>query len=542
MTGALWWKIGIIYEIAVPSFADSDGDGMGDLRGIIERLDHLNDGTDTSLGVDAIWLTPVNASPMHDFGYDVSDYRSINPRFGDMSDFEELLGRCHERGIRVLMDLALNHTSVDHPWFREARRSRDSARRDWYVWRDGKSPGKRPNRWVSVVEGSAWAFDETTGQYYYHAFLPFQPDLNWRNADVRAEMLDIAQFWLAKGVDGFRLDLINFLYEDAEFRENPPCWGPRPYFWQRHVYDRSRPESLHAASELRNLSDGFAERVLMGEVCSDDPADTVEYLGDGGDRLHLAFYLDFATRRWSARGFRASVAWLESHVPPGAWPCYYLDNHDLERSYTRLGRRGVSAARAKVAAAMLLTLRGTPIIYYGQEIGMPQSHVPRSRFADPVGRRYWPLSRGRDGARTPMQWRAGHGAGFTSGDAWLPVDPSYRTSNVEAQHNDPGSLLEWYKRLIRVRRESPALRSGSYAVLEGVPHSVFAYVRASGDERIAVLLNFASRPVRFRLPAMLLPADGWTRLLSTHGGRTEPPDPGSITLAPNEALLLTSII
>ncbi len=532
MPDSPWWKTAVIYQIAVPSFADSNGDGRGDLRGILGKLDYLNDGTERSLGVDAIWLTPVNTSPLRDFGYDVADYRAIDPRFGTMADFEELINACHARGMRVIMDLVLNHTSDQHPWFAESRSSREHPRRDWYVWRDGRAPGKPPNDWLAVVEGSAWALDELSGQYYYHAFLPFQPDLNWRNPEVRREMLDVAAYWLGKGVDGFRLDLINFLYEDPQLRDNPLRFGVRPYLAQRHLHDFSQPESLEVAQDLRRLADSLGERTLMGEVCTDTPEDCVAYLGDGTNRLHLSFYLDFIRQRWSASGFRGAVGWLEEHLPAGGWPCYYLDNHDLQRSLTRLGTRGAEDARARVAAAMLLTLRGTPIVYYGQELGMVQSRVPRQALDDPVGVRFWPLRVGRDGSRTPMQWSAGPNAGFTTGTPWLPVDRSFTTRNVETEQAEPGSLLSWYKSLLHLRRRTPALRDGDYRMIEGAPSAVYAYVRQAGNERVAVLLNFAARAA-----TVPLPSTGWWCLLSTHTAVGTHPG-AYVVLQPYEALLL----
>ena len=532
-----WWKKGVIYEIPVASFADSDGDGMGDLRGIIEKLDYLN-GTDSSLGVDAIWLTPTNASPMRDFGYDVRDYYAIDQRFGTMADFEELLEACHGRGIRLMADLVLNHTSEEHPWFVESRSSRENPKRDWYVWRDGRAPGKPPNRWVSVAEGSPWQYDSATDQYYYHAFLDFQPDLNWRNPEVREEMLGVLRYWLEKGVDGFRLDLVNFLYEDELLRDNPRRLGRRPYFWQHHIFDRSRPESLEAASDLRRLADSYPDRALMGEVCTDERDDAVAYLGDGSDTLHLSFYLDFARVRWGAERFRESVGWLEEHIPAGGWPCYYLNNHDMSRTFTRLGGGRFAEARAKVAAAMLLTLRGTPIIYAGEEIGMPMSKVPRRVMKDPLGTKYWPLSQGRDGARTPMQWDASPNAGFTRGEPWLPVDPCYTTRNVERQSADPGSLLTWYRRLIRLRAERPALHVGDYRVIDDVPRGVYAYVRQWENERLAVVLNFTSRAVTLpeRLDGSAVGA--WTTLLSSHDGEAGPARGGGRRLRPHEVLIL----
>ncbi len=532
-----WWKRGVIYEIPVASFADSDGDGMGDLRGIIDRLDYLN-GTAESLGVDAIWLTPANASPMRDFGYDVRDYYAIDERFGTMADFDELLSACHGRGVKLMTDLVLNHTSEEHPWFVESRSSRENPKRDWYVWRDGRAPGKPPNRWVSVAEGSPWQYDSATDQYYYHAFLDFQPDLNWRNPEVRREMLDVLRFWLDKGVDGFRLDLVNFLYEDELLRDNPRRLGRRPYFWQRHIYDRSRPESLEAASDLRRLADSYPDRALMGEVCTDERDDAVAYLGDGSDTLHLSFYLDFARVRWGAERFRESVGWLEEHIPAEGWPCYYLNNHDMSRTFTRLGGGRFAEARAKVAAAMLLTLRGTPIIYAGEEIGMPMSKVPRRVMKDPLGTKYWPLSQGRDGARTPMQWDATPNAGFTSGEPWLPVDPCFTNRNVERQSDDPDSLLTWYRRLIRLRAEKPALHAGDYRAIDEVPRGVYAYVRQFEDEKLAIALNFTSRAVA--LPERLSgsAAERWTRVLSSHDEEAGSARGGAGRLRPHEVLIL----
>jgi alpha-glucosidase len=540
MSETPWWKRGVIYQIAVSSFADSNGDGRGDLRGIIERLGYLNDGTESSLGIDAIWLTPINTSPLSDFGYDVSDYYSIDPRFGTMQDLDDLLEECHRRGIRLMMDLVLNHTSSEHPWFVESRSSRDNPRRDWYVWRDGRAPGKPPNDWRAVVEGSAWEYDEPSGQYYYHAFLPFQPDLNWRNPAVRDEMLDVARFWLEKGVDGFRLDLVNCLYEDAQLRDNPPKLGLRPYLAQKHIHDLSQPESLDVAGALRRLADGFAERALMGEVLTDAPEDCVAYLGDGTDRLHLSFYLEFIRNRWNAQAFRRSVGWLEDHLPPRGWPCYYLNNHDLPRSYTRLDGKKADA-RAKVAAAMLLTLRGTPILYYGEEIGMPSSKVSHGTLDDPIGRKFWPLRVGRDGSRTPMQWSAGVNAGFSSGTPWLPVDRSYRVRNVERERERSDSLLNWYRRLLSLRKAMPALHSGDYLEIDRLPEGVFAYTRRAETQTVAVFLNFTARSIVCPRPPD--PASGrtWRMLLSTRTEGAENPDLSEIRLTPNEALLLEAI-
>ncbi len=536
-----WWQGGVIYQIGVSSFADSDGDGRGDLRGIIERLDYLNDGTDASLGVDAIWLTPVNASPMRDFGYDVSDYYSINPRLGTMADFDELLAACHARGMRVIMDLVLNHTSDEHPWFVESRSSRDNPKRDWYVWRDGRARHAPPNRWKAAVEGSAWQYDPATGQYYYHAFLPFQPDLNWRNEEVRREMFAVAAFWLDKGVDGFRLDLVNFLYEDELLQDNPFKWASRPYLAQLHLHDFSQPESLEAIKDLRRLADRYEDRALMGEVFSDTPVDCVTYLGDGTDALHMSFYLDFVARRWRAREYRESVGWLEDHIPANGWPCYYLNNHDLPRTFGRLGGRRDAEAKAKVTAAMLLTLRGTPIIYNGEEIGMPKARVPRKMLDDPLGRKFWPLQVGRDGSRTPMHWSAERHAGFSDRQPWLPVDPSHAVRNVERQAASPGSLLDWYRSLIALRKQRAAFRSGTYRALPGMPEGVYAYSREADGERVAVFLNFTRRRIRLTALGETLGDGSWRTLLSTHGASDDPVAEAQLTLQPYGALILGEV-
>ena len=533
-----WWKRAVVYEIAVKSFADSDGDGVGDLRGIIEHLDYLNDGTAASLGIDAVWLTPVFKSPQADFGYDVSDYFSIEPRYGSMEDFDELLQQCHRRGIKVILDMVLNHTSDEHPWFAGSRASRDDPRRDWYIWRNGRSPGKPPNRWLAVVEGSAWEWDDETQQYYYHAFLPFQPDLNWRNPEVRETMFDVCRFWLDKGVDGFRLDLINYLYEDRLLRENPRKFGLRPYDWQVHLYDRSQPESLEAAKELRRLADGYPGRMLVGEVYTDTPQDAVAFMGDGTDSLHLSFYLDLAQRRWKAEEFHASVEWLEERAPAAAWPCYYLSNHDLPRHYSRLGRGGDAEARAKVAAAMMFTLRGTPFIYYGEEIGMPAGKVPRKSIDDPIGKKFWPIPVGRDQSRTPMQWNAGRNAGFSDAEPWLPVGASYREKNVEAQTADPGSLLSWYRRLIWARKSRPALLAGDYRAVDGAPRGVFAYIRELGEERVAVFLNFTSGAIRLDGLSAAVTGGAWRTLLSTHREEGAKLAVEGLRLEADEALVL----
>ncbi len=534
---APWWKRGVFYQIYVRSFADSDGDGIGDLRGIIEHLDHLA-GSPQSLGVDALWLTPIFPSPLADCGYDVSDHTSVDPAYGGLDDFDALLDECHRRGLKVILDMVLNHTSCEHPWFLESRSSRDNPKRDWYVWRDGRAPGKPPNRWRSVMEGSAWTWDERTGQYYYHAFLPQQPDINWRNPAARRAMLDACRFWLDRGVDGFRLDVINYLHEDELLRDNPRRMGWRPYEMQKHIYDRCRPEDHEVLRELRSILDAYPGAMMVGETFTDDPAEAASYLGNGTDELHLAFNFDFAANRWSAARFRRSVERWEALIPEKGWPAYFLSNHDMPRHITRLGILGDAEARAGVAAVMLLTLRGTPFLYYGEEIGMPASRVPRGKLRDPVGIRFWPLPVGRDCARTPMQWTAGEHAGFSTAEPWLPADKSFPVRNVERQRKDPHSLLNLYRRLIRLRKETPALQLGSYRALPGAEKGVFAYLRELGGHRVAVLLNFTPRDRRVDLRGC--PGKGaWRVLLSTRGPEGAETDPAEIRLLPDQALILS---
>jgi len=533
-----WWKKGIVYEILVRSFADSDNDGIGDIRGIIERLDHLNDGTPRSLGVDAIWLSPFYRSPMVDCGYDVADYYSVDPAYGRMSDFDELLSECHRRGIKVIIDMILNHTSDEHAWFAESRSSRDDPKRDWYIWRDGRAPGKPPNRWKAVVEGSAWVFDEMTGQYYYHAFLPQQPDLNWRNPEVRKAMFDVCRFWLDRGVDGFRLDLVNFLHEDERLRDNPRKVGWRTYEMQRHLYDRSQPEDHEVVRELRGMLDSYPGTMMVGEVYTDTSKDAADYYGRGDDELHLSFYLDFAEAKWSAESFRRSVDDYERMMPKGAWPCYYLSNHDLVRHVTRLGKHGDAGARARVAAVMMLTLRGTPFLYCGEEIGMPQGRIPRQRLKDPIGIKWWPVPVGRDGERTPMQWSSERFGGFSEVEPWLPVDGSYTRTNVASQDSDPGSLLNLYRRLAWLRRDRPSLHAGDYRPLDVRGGGVFAYARELGEERVAVFLNFKPGRVVLEPGSSGLGEGPWRLLLSTRADRVTGAEVGAIELGPDEALVL----
>ena len=470
-----WWKEGVIYQIYPRSFRDTGGDGVGDLPGVIEKLDYLSD-----LGVDGIWLSPINTSPMFDFGYDVSDYRGIDPVFGTMKDFDRLIKEAHRRGIRIVMDLVMNHTSHLHPWFMESRSSRDNPKRDWYIWHDGVK-GKAPNNWMAVFGGRAWEWDEVTGQYYLHSFLKEQPDINWRNPALKKAALAEIGFWLDRGVDGFRLDVVNFFVKDDQFRSNPFGVGihPRPYDLQKHVYDRDRPELKPLLREWRGLLDRYRERMMVGEVVAEkpNPALAASYLGDGTDGLHLSFDFSFMNCDWGADVYRKRLKAYHDSIPAKAWPCMVFSNHDQVRSYTRYASGEDSLKRAKIIAMLLLAMRGTPFIYYGEEIGMKNGRIRRREIQDPVGKKYWPFNSGRDGERTPMQWSAGPGAGFTAGAPWLPPCDNYREVNVERQAADTGSLLNFYRGLIALRRESAALRRGGVLFLES-GRDILAFLEA----------------------------------------------------------------
>jgi alpha-glucosidase len=528
-----WWKTGVIYQIYPRSFFDSDGDGTGDLTGITAKLDYL-----AALGVDGIWLSPINCSPMFDFGYDISDYRCIDPVFGTTEDFKCLLAEAHGRGIRVITDLVVNHTSHQHPWFLASRSSRDDPKRDWYVWHDGKN-GKPPNNWLAAFGGGAWEWDQHTGQYYLHSFLKEQPDLNWRNPEVLEAIREEMRYWLEMGVDGFRLDVVNFFVKDAAFRNNPFIFGlpPRPYDLQKHLFDRNRPETLAVVSAFRDLTDQYPDRMMVGEVYAPPPGDPVlsaAYLGDGRDGLHMAF--DFSliyTPYGAGRFMRTMENWLD-RIPAGGWPCHVLNNHDQPRSLSRYGAGTDTAGRARVLAALLLTLRGTPFIYYGEEIGMVNGKIKRSEIVDPLGKKYWPFHNGRDPERTPMQWSAAPAAGFTTGKPWLPVNSNFSAVNVAAQEEKTDSLLDFYRRLIALRRRTPALNRGDWQAAGASSENIMAYYRMTGDTRMMVLLNFASSAQVFPLTI-----DDPSRVVFGSHRRPEGTVSGHpLKLAPHEVLIL----
>ncbi|MFY1668664.1 alpha-amylase family glycosyl hydrolase [Plantactinospora sp. WMMB334] len=518
MTTEHWWRSAVIYQIYPRSFADSNGDGIGDLRGIVEHLDYLHDGTPRSLGVDALWLSPFYPSPQADFGYDISDYQAVDPAYGTLADVEKLVEGAHQRGMRVIVDLVMNHTSDRHPWFLESRSSRSNPKRDWYVWADGRDGGP-PNNWLSSFErcGPAWTRDETTGQFYLHSFTPQQPDLNLRNPQVRAAIREVWGFWLKQGVDGFRIDVAHRLFKDGQLRDNPePLAAYRRY--HRHPelrqYNLDQPESHELLRELRCFLDGHGPGLLLGEVPISDDSRLVEYFG--ADGMHTAFHIAFWEQPWDAAAFRGTVDRLSALARPDALPTYALATHDIPRTVSRYGLR-----QARVAAMMMFTLRGLPCVYYGEELGMADSPPERALDVDD-----------RDGQRVPMQWEP-TGTGFTTGTPWLPFGRDIGTANVLVQDAAPDSSLNLYRRLIRYRHASTALRFGDYGSLDS-PAQTFVYRRRSPEEELLVALNFADRPI------VLAIGEGPARLeLSTDAARSAGPvSLRSVPLGALEGVLL----
>jgi alpha-glucosidase len=523
----LWWQRGIVYQVYPRSFQDGNADGVGDLPGITRRLDYLR-----WLGVDALWISPIYPSPMADFGYDVSDYTDVHPLFGTLEDFDRLLAEAHARHLKVILDFVPNHTSIEHPWFRESRASRDSPKRDWYIWRDPAPGGGPPNNWLSNFGGSGWELDETTGQYYYHAFLKEQPDLNWRNPEVQRAMLDALRFWLERGVDGFRVDVIWHMVKDEDFRDNPPnpTWTPdqRPYDEFLPIYTADRPEVHDVIARMRGLFDEYDERVLIGEIYL--PVEKlVRYYGEGGSGTHLPFNFQLILAPWDARHIDALIREYESHLPPGGWPNWVLGNHDQHRIASRVG-----AAQAPVAAVLLLTLRGTPTMYYGDEIGMHDVEIPPERVMDPYEKNVPGRGLGRDPERTPMQWSAEPGAGFSTVEPWLPIAEDHETINVEAERDDPDSLLSLYRRLIELRRGSPALEVGEYRPV-AARGDVLAFRRVHDDERFLVVLNLGPHPQSL---GHALDGDEGMVVVATDRAREGQRVVATIELAPDEALIV----
>jgi alpha-glucosidase len=545
MTDLKWWQRGTVYQIYPRSFKDSNADGIGDLRGILEKLDYLNDGTPASLGVDALWLSPFYPSPMADFGYDVADYCNVDPMFGDLETFDRLVSEAHRRGLKVIIDWVPNHTSDQHPWFVEARSSRDNPKRDWYIWRDGlPSPagrgaggegGSLPNNWGSFFGGPAWTLDPQTNQYYLHQFVKEQPELNWRNPELRAAMLDTLRFWLRRGVDGFRMDVIGLILKDKDLRDNPvnpqasPNLPANDLFGRLLTVHNMDQDEVHAViREIRAVLDEFDDRCGIGELWGDLDR-WVRYYGANGDELQLPFNFRLMWEPWQASAMRRSVEAMEAALPAFAWPNYVLGNHDQPRLATRFGGQ----AQARLAAMLLLTLRGTPTLYYGDELGLENGVIPPEKVQDPQGINLG-IERTRDVCRTPMQWDASPEAGFSAAEAWLPVSADFATRNVAALAADETSIFNLYRRLLWLRRATPALHGGDYQTLDLSNPDCFAYFRRAGGETCLILLNFAEAPCALRLP---LTGDAEI-LLSTRLDRAGKLAGGQVELRASEGIIL----
>ncbi|GAB4024864.1 alpha-amylase family glycosyl hydrolase [Spirosoma koreense] len=490
-TDYLWWQKGVIYQIYPRSFQDTNGDGIGDLPGILQRLDYL-----AELGITAVWLSPIYPSPMADFGYDIADYQGIHPLFGSLTDFDALVSAVHERGMKLILDLVPNHTSNQHPWFLESRSSRDNPKRDWYIWHDCLPGGNAPNNWLSVFGGTAWEWDEATGQYYYHAFLKEQPDLNWRNPAVQQAMFDVMRFWLDKGVDGFRVDVMWHMVKDKNLRDNPvnPDYQPHMATYEQllPVYSTDQPEVHELVMQMRQVLDSYPERLMIGEIYL-PIHQLVTYYGIDGKGAHLPFNFQLLLLPWEARSIAAAIDQYEGLLPVGGWPNWVLGNHDQPRIGSRIGKE-----QTRVAALLLLTLRGTPTIYYGDEIGMRDVPIPFDEVQDPQGLNMPDKNLSRDPARTPMQWSNQPNAGFTEGTPWLRLARDYGRENVWLQQEDPYSMLSFYKRLIRLRQQEPALMVGDYLPVYS-DNQLIAYIRQlDGHPRFLILLNLSHRPGYFK--------------------------------------------
>ncbi len=501
----LWWRDGVIYQIYPRSFSDSNGDGIGDLPGIISRLDYLQ-----MLGVDAIWLSPIYPSPDKDFGYDISDYENVDPQYGTLADFDKLVDQAHQREIRVILDGVFNHTSDQHPWFQESRSSKHNPFREWYYWRPPSPDGSPPNNWQSVFGGHGWEYDTSTEEFYFHLFLKEQPDLNWHNPSVPRAILNVMRFWLDRGVDGFRLDVFNAYYKNKHLPDNPPKFGIRGFDRQHHIHDISQPEMMPFLSDLRNLLDAYPQRYAVGETFLETSEKTAQYVGVNA--LHGAFNFDFLNQSWKADQFLRSIQVWEAALGEDRWPNYVMNNHDVPRSTTRY-RMAVDDAQAKLAAMLLLTLRGTPFLYYGEEIGMRDIRLSRKEIVDPPGKKYWPIYTGRDGCRSPMQWDDGDHAGFSNGKSWLPVHPNYRSRNVKNQQDDPDSLLGFYQRMIQFRKDNPVLQYGKWTPLAKNFRNTLSYFREDDEKTFLITLNFSPKATTTVLPGT---DTSWKIKYSTH--------------------------
>jgi alpha-glucosidase len=529
----LWWQAGVVYQIYPRSFADSNADGIGDLPGITGKLEYL-----VSLGVDAIWLSPFYPSPMADFGYDVADYQDVDPIFGTLVDFDHLVQAAHGRGLRIIIDFVPNHTSDLHPWFLESRSSRDNPKADWYVWRDPKPDGTPPNNWLSTFGGPAWEWDGARRQYYLHMFLKEQPDLNWRNPKVEAAMLDVLRFWLDRGVDGFRIDVAHMIMKDPELSDNPPnplrANATRPFEMQLHIHDKAHPDIHEEFRTIRRALERYGKdrpRIAIGEIYEYEWPVWASYYGLSLDELHMPFNFALLDIPWTAGDIRRVVESVQTSIPPGAWPNYVLGNHDRPRVASRIG-----AAQARVAMMLLLTLRGTPTVYYGDELGQHDVPIPANRVQDTWALRDRSPGAGRDPERTPMQWNAGAHAGFcpTGVEPWLPVSDDHDVVNVESEDADSTSMLSLTRALLRIRSAERALNSGSYHPIADVPAAVYAYLREHSGQRFLIALNLGHEGVI----ADVREAGAGETILSTYLDRDGTIDPRALSLRSSEGVVI----
>lgn len=501
-----WWQGAVIYQIYPRSFADRNGDGVGDLPGIIDHLDHV-----ASLGVDGVWLSPFFVSPMKDFGYDVADYCDVDPLFGCLADVDRLIEAAHRRRLRVIIDQVYSHSSDRHPWFLESRESRDNPKADWYVWADPKPDGSPPNNWLAVFGGPAWQWEPRRHQYYLHNFLPEQPDLNFHHPDVQDAVLAAAEFWLRRGIDGFRVDVANFFAHDPHLRDNPPAPHPapdNPLWLQRPIYNRTRPETLAFVARFRRLLDRYPGTMAVAEIAAEDQIATMAAYTDGPDRYHTAYSFVFLKEAITAALIRTGVERMRDSAP-AAWPSWAFSNHDVVRVVSRTDA-GASPALARVLIAILTCLRGTVFLYQGEELGLPHAHVPYEKIQDPEGRAFWPRHKGRDGARTPMPWVAdAPHAGFSEAEPWLPVDPAHRPLAVDVQEADPTSTLAFTRRFLAWRRRFPVFRNGAIRFVDA-PEGVLAFQRRSAEVTVVCVFNIGDKAVEMPVPmsATLTPLNG----------------------------------
>jgi alpha-glucosidase len=521
-----WWQTAVFYQIYPRSFQDTDGDGIGDLQGIIDRLDYL-----VELGIDAIWISPIFPSPMADFGYDVSDYYDIHPIFGDLETFDRLLAAAHKCNLKIILDYVPNHTSDQHPWFLESRSSRDNPKRDWYIWKEAKEDGSPPTNWESEFGGSAWEWDEKTQQYYLHTFVREQPDLNWRNPKVVEAMYNVIRFWLDRGIDGFRVDAIRCLMKDPGFPDNPPA--PPGSYWARWGYNLEprytmhQPDTFQQVRLMRKVFDEYEDRVHIGETDTPDLTPLIPYYGEPLDGYDIPFNFTTLRAPWDPVQMRELIESYYQMIPPGGWPNFVFGNHDVHRLATRCGYEN-----HRSVGMLLLTLWGIPTMYYGDEIGMADVFIPIEQRVDP-----WSINKpdtdfGRDPERTPMQWDSSPNAGFTTGEPWLPVADNYEQVNVAAQSAAPHSTLSFYKQLLHLRRDLPALHNGSFTFVDDLAEEVLAYVREDDGQRVFIAVNFSAQAKEIDISKV---ASTSKTLLSTNFMMHEGT---ALTLWPHEGVLL----